>query len=75
MLSSLVCLGRHTITGLRHTAGGSFQDWSALYRVFSQSRVDSEALFGAVRRGVLAQLQPDQPLVVALDDSLLPQRG
>ena len=46
MLSSLVCLGRHTITGLLHTAGGSFQDWSALYRVFSQSRVDSEALFG-----------------------------
>ena len=30
MLSSLVCLGRPTITGLLHTAGGSFQDGSAL---------------------------------------------
>ena len=47
MLSSLVCLGRHTITGLLHTAGGSFQDWSALYRVFSQSRLDSDALSAA----------------------------
>ena len=75
MLSSLVCLGRHTITGLLHAAGGSFQDWSALYRVFSQSRLDSEALFAAVRRGVVAQLRPGEPLVVALDDSLLPKRG
>ena len=65
MLSSLVCLGRHTITGLLHAAGGSFQDWSALYRVFSQSRLDSEALFAAVRRGVVAQLRPGEPLVVA----------
>ena len=75
MLSSLVCLGRHTITGLLHAAGGSFQDWSALYRVFSQSRLDSEALFAAVRRGVVAQLRPGEPLVVALDDSLRPKRG
>ena len=75
MLSSLVCLGRHTITGLLHAAGGSFQNWSALYRVFSQSRLDSEALFAAVRRGVVAQLRPGEPLVVALDDSLLPKRG
>ena len=75
MLSSLVCLGRHTITGLLHAAGESFQDWSALYRVFSQSRLDSEALFAAVRRGVVAQLRPGEPLVVALDDSLLPKRG
>ena len=75
MLSALVCLGRHTVTGLLHTAGDSFQDWSAVYRLFSQARVEAPDLFGVVRRGVLEQLSPTAPLVVALDDSLPPKRG
>jgi hypothetical protein len=33
-LSTLVCLGRHTITGLITTAGGQFADWSADFRLF-----------------------------------------
>ena len=75
MLSALVCLGRHTVTGLLHTAGGSFHDWSAVYRLFSQARVEAQDLFAVVRRGVLAQLPATAPLVVALEDSLLPKRG
>ena len=75
MLSALVCLGRHTVTGLLHTAGSSFQDWSAAYRLFSASRVEAQDLFAVVRRGLLEQLPATASLVVALDDSLLPKRG
>jgi len=75
MLSALVCLGRHTVTGLLHTAGGSFHDWSASYRLFSEARVDAQDLFGVVRRSLLGQLPAAETLVVALDDSLLPKRG
>ena len=31
--SSLLCLGRHTVTGLLTTSGSQFQDWSATYRL------------------------------------------
>ena len=34
-LSSLLALGRHTVTGLLTTSGSQFQDWSAAYRLFS----------------------------------------
>jgi hypothetical protein len=60
---------------LLNTAGESFQDWSAVYRLFSQARLEAEDLFGVVRRGVVEQLPAGAPLVVALDDSLLPKRG
>lgn len=74
-LSSLVCFGRHTVTGLLTTCGRQFQDWTADYRLFSQDRFDPEQLFGAVRRGLLAELHEDDPLVVAMDDSLLRKTG
>jgi hypothetical protein len=75
VLAQLVCLGRHTVTGLLSTCGRQFGDWSADYRLYSQSRVDPAALFGVVRRGVQAQLPANAPLVVAMDDSLLRKRG
>ena len=75
MLSALVCLGCHTVTGLLHTAGDSCYDWPAVYRLFSQARAEAQDLFGVVRRGVLEQLPPAARLVVALDDSLLPKRA
>ena len=75
VLAQLVCLGRHTVTGLLSTCGRQFSDWSADYRLYSQARVDPAALFGVVRRGVQAQVPADAPLVVAMDDSLLRKRG
>lgn len=75
VLAQLVCLGRHTVTGLLTTCGRQFSDWSADYRLYSQARVDPAALFGVVRRGVQAQVPADAPLVVAMDDSLLRKRG
>lgn len=74
-MSQLVCLGRHTITGILCASGRQFSDWSADYRLFSRDRFDRDALFGVVRRGVLAELPESDPLVVGLDDTLLPKRG
>lgn len=74
-MSSLLCLGRHTVTGLLTTCGREFLDWSADYRLFSQDRLPVPALFGAVRRAVLAELPAAAPLSVAIDDSLLRKSG
>lgn len=74
-LSSLLCLGRHTVTGLLTTCGCEFLDWSAAYRIFSQHRLPTDHIFAAVRRAVLAQLPPLTPLCVAVDDSLLHKSG
>ena len=74
-LSSLLCLSRHTVTGLIATCGREFQDWSAAYRIFSHNRLPIDELFAVVRRAVVAQLAPHAPLCVAVDDSLLPKSG
>lgn len=74
-MSQLVCLGRHTVTGLLCASGRQFSDWSADYRLFSRERFDKDALFEVVRHGVLAELPDGEPLVVGLDDTLLPKRG
>ena len=75
VLAQLVCLGEHTITGLLCASGRQGADWTADYRLYTAHRVHTPAIFAAVRRGVEARLAPDQPLVVALDDSLLRKRG
>jgi hypothetical protein len=75
LLSQLVCLGRHTLTGVTATAGAAFQDWSAQYRLYSQSRFDPDAVFAVVRQQLEQELAPEDPLVVAMDDSLLPKTG
>jgi hypothetical protein len=74
-LSSLLCLGRHTVTGLLTTCGQEFQDWSAPYRLFSCDRLPTEEIFAVIRRAVLAELPPQAPLCVAVDDSLLRKTG
>jgi hypothetical protein len=71
----LLCLGRHTVTGLLTTCGLEFQDWSAPYRLFSFDRLPLPEIYAVVRRGVLAELPPQAPLLVALDDSLLRKTG
>jgi len=74
-LSSLLCLGRHTVTGLLTTCGQEFQDWSADYRLFSRDRFPAAEVFSVIRRAVLQQLPPLAPLRVAIDDSLLRKTG
>jgi hypothetical protein len=63
------------VTGLLTTCGREFQDWSAEYRLFSRHRLPAADIFSVVRRGVLAELPPQAPLSVAMDDSLLRKTG
>ncbi len=74
-LSSLVCLGRRTITGIVMAGGGQFEDWTANYRLFCRERFDADRLFDPVRRGVLAQLPANAPFVTAMDDSIFRKTG
>lgn len=71
ILSSLCCLGQHTLTGQIATAGRQAVDWTADYRLYSWSRVDPEALWRGVREEVINLLPANGPLVVALDDTRL----
>jgi hypothetical protein len=71
LLSSLCCLGRHTLTGHLATAGRQFQDWSADYRMFSRERVDPAAMFAQLQRRIAQALPAREPVVTALDDTRL----
>jgi hypothetical protein len=74
-LSQLVCPGRHTVTGLLYTCGRQFEDWSGDYRLFSRDRWDARKLFAPIIRGLLELIPPTDPLVVAMDDTLLRKTG
>ena len=71
----LACLGRHTVTGLISTTGRQFQDWSQDYKVFSESRISTDALFDVIRREVLAMTPQDKPFIVAMDDTKIKKTG
>jgi hypothetical protein len=75
LYSQLLCMGRHTITGLLSTQGKVHQDWSADYRLYAHRRLDPEVLFGCVREELRTRRKPGGRLVLALDDSLLRKRG
>jgi hypothetical protein len=74
-LSQVACLGRHTVTGLLSTCGREFEDWSADYRFYSQDRWDPCDLFRPVLGGVLEYLPPDDPVVMAMDDTGVRKTG
>ena len=63
------------MTGLLTTCGLEFQDWSAEYRLFSRHRLPATDIFAVIRRAVLAELPPQAPFCVAIDDSLLRKTG
>lgn len=75
MLAYLVGFGRHTISSLLRAQNRHHLDWSADYRFYSQDRFDEEALFSRVCGQIQNCLRKNQPLVTALDDSLLRKTG
>ena len=75
MLSSIACLARHTVTGLICTSGRQFADWTAFYRLFSQQRIDQDAIFSVVRSELLEHIEDQQPIVAAIDDTILRKTG
>jgi hypothetical protein len=74
-ISSLVGLGRKTISGLLCATSQQFCDWSAAYRVFERERFDAQALFDPIRREVVGRLGKEEPLAVMIDDTLIRKRG
>ena len=75
MLAALLNQDRCTLSNLICTSGTQHLDWTADYRLYSRDRVDEAALFGQARDCLLKHLPDDQPLVVALDDSIARKRG
>jgi hypothetical protein len=74
-MSSLVGLGRRTVSGMLCASSQQFTDWSAAYRLFERERFDTEGMFAPVRHEVLKRLEPSEPLVVVMDDTLIRKRG
>ena len=74
-MSSLVALGRKTVTGLLRASGQQFVDWSGAYRFFSQRRFDPDVLFDALRKGVLTHFPEGSPVVCSLDDTIIRKQG
>lgn len=74
-LSSLLGLGRRTVTGMLSTSGQQFRDWSANYRLFEHERIDTGKVFDAVIADTLQRLAPGAPIVSAIDDTLVRKKG
>lgn len=74
-MSSLVGLGRRTVSGMLCASAQQFTDWSAAYRIFERQRFDTEALFAPVRQEVVERIGKEEPLVVMMDDTLIRKRG
>jgi len=75
MLAALLNQTRGTLTNLLCISGTQHHDWTADYRLYSKERLDESVLFDHVRASVLESLSPDQPLVVALDDTIIRKTG
>ncbi|MCX6997084.1 MAG: transposase [Kiritimatiellaeota bacterium] len=75
LLAQLVCPGRHTLTSLITTRGRQFEDWSADYSLYARQRIHPQTLFREVRNQIEHINAPDQPLVLALDDTILRKTG
>src|SRR6185369_16207473 len=74
-MSSLVGLGRRTVSGMLCTSAQQFSDWSAAYRLFERQRFDTNALFAPICQEVVGRLGHEEPLVVMMDDTMIRKRG
>lgn len=74
-LASLLCPGRHTITGLLCAQGAQFQDWSASYRLFERERFDAGGLFAPILQGVVDLMPEGHRICVSMDTTLFGKRG
>jgi hypothetical protein len=75
MLGLLLCPATSTLSNLICARGGQHADWTADYRLYSKDRVDESVLFGRVRDTLIENLAPGQPLIVALDDTIVRKTG
>lgn len=72
----LLCMGRSTITGWLVSSGLQFKDWSSNYKLFSQNRINNEALFSVIRQEVISiNGHQDQNIYAHMDDTLFRKTG
>lgn len=74
LLAHILCQQRHCITGLLSTMGEQDQDWKKHFELYA-SQLDSQRLFEPILQGAIELLDPEAPLVLAIDDSLLSKTG
>src|SRR5215471_903901 len=74
-LSLMVCLGRRTISRAICAQQRQFRSWASEYRLFSMSRWSPRQLFDVVLRLAAPLMSAAQPLVIALDDTILRKTG
>lgn len=73
VLAELFTFGRHTVTQLLMSLGLTEQDWSAWYRLFSESRFNYEAASEGIFRESLKYVGEDELYVVAADATQIPR--
>lgn len=72
----LLCMGRSTITGWLVSSGLQFKDWSANYKLFSEGRIDNDALFSVVRQEVVSiNVNNDHNIYAHMDDTIIRKTG
>ena len=74
-LSLMVCLGRRTISRAICAQQRQFASWASDYRLFSTSHWSPRRLFDVVFKLALPLMSPTQPVVAALDDTILRKTG
>jgi len=57
------------------TAGRQFEDWTQNYRIFSESRFETQIQFDIIRNEILDMIPEDSPIVVAMDDTIVKKNG
>jgi hypothetical protein len=74
-MSTLLGLGRHTVTGMITTAGEQYKDWSSTYRLFEQERIDKDELFAPILSEVCRNTDVETPVYAMMDDTLVRKSG
>ena len=71
----LVCIGKHTVTGVMRAAGVAEQDVSGFHRFFSRGAWDPQEVGFVVLRLALHLVTGDGPIALTLDDTLARHTG
>jgi len=71
----LVCIGKHTVTGVMRAAGVAEQDVSGYHRFFSRGAWDPQEVGLVVLRLALRLVPDDAPVAMTLDDTLARHTG
>lgn len=71
----LTCTGRFTISGFLIAIGKQFVDWTAAYQLFKGTRMNLDSFFEVSSQVCLEQLQPNQMVIVHMDDTIIRKVG